>query len=350
MALVYRNKDGLQEIGGIKVVDSFKYLGVKIGGDRDIFKMHKQEIETGLEGKAGRLRRVVEKSYNRVEVGKMWWKNGIVPGLLHGIGVMEVGKGLIEKMQKVEYRVYRQLLGAAGYAPLAVIRGEIGTSLVKTRVMSARIMLVKGMIEGENKLVKDILGKVRELEGYGWNRTLDRYLEEVGMTFEDIGRMSKGEIKRRIKEYDTGCWWRELGGLRSVDVYREFKLGIGYDRPYDNGMESVLLFKARSNTLILGDRNRFRGGDGICELCRQEVEDIGHFILRCPGVRRARRAELLEKLGGEGDGERLGRMLFTGGRVGEVRRMLGDMWRLRYCRMVRVRRERGEEPLGVLSC
>ena len=59
---------------------------------------------------------------------------------------------------------------------------------------------------------------------------------------------------------------------------------------------------------------------------------------------------MLEELGEEGDGERLGRMLFTRGRVGEVSRMLGDMWRLRYCRLVRVRRERGEEPLGVLSC
>ena len=59
------------------------------------------------------------------------------------------------------------------------------------------------------------------------------------MTFEDIGRLSKGYIRRRIKEYDTDCWWRELGGLMSVDVYRESKLGIGSDRPYDNGMESV---------------------------------------------------------------------------------------------------------------
>ena len=47
MALVYRNKEGLQEIGGIKVVDSFKYLGVKVGEDRDIFRVHKQEIEMG---------------------------------------------------------------------------------------------------------------------------------------------------------------------------------------------------------------------------------------------------------------------------------------------------------------
>ena len=126
-------------------------------------------------------------------------------------------------------------------------------------------------------------------------------------------------------------------------------MGIGSERPDNNGMELVLLFKARSNTLILGDRNRFRGGDGTCELCRQEVEDIGHFILRCPGVRGARRAGLLEELGGEGDGERLGRMLLTGGRVGEVRRMLGDMWRLRYCRLVRDRRERGGGTIGGFS-
>ena len=59
MALMYRNKEELQEIGGIKVVDSFKYLGVKVGEDRDIFRVHKQEIEMGLEGKACRLRRVV---------------------------------------------------------------------------------------------------------------------------------------------------------------------------------------------------------------------------------------------------------------------------------------------------
>ena len=37
MALVFRDKGEIKEIGGIKVVDSIKYLGVKIGSDRDIF-------------------------------------------------------------------------------------------------------------------------------------------------------------------------------------------------------------------------------------------------------------------------------------------------------------------------
>ena len=225
MALVFRDKGEIKEIGGIKVVDSIKYLGVKIGSGRDIFKAHKIKIENEVEGKACRLRKVVEKSYNRLEVGKTWWKNGVVPGLLHGVGVMDLGEGLIGKLQRMEYRVYRQLLGAAGYAPLAVMRGEVGASLMRTRVMSARILLVKSIIDGDNGLVKEVLGNVRKLENYSWNKTLDRYLTEVGIGYIELEQISKGEIRKRIRDYDTRCWMRELEGLRSVGIYREYSGG-----------------------------------------------------------------------------------------------------------------------------
>ena len=227
MALVYRDKGEIREIGGIKVVDSIKYLGIKVGKDRDIFKEQKIKIENEVEGKACRLRKVVEKSYNRLEVGKTWWKNEVVPGLLHGVGVLDLGEGLINKLQKVEYRVYRQLLGAEGYAPLAVMRGEVGASLVRTRVISSRIMLVKGIIDGDNGLVKEVLGKVRNLGSFKWNKTLNRFLMEVGIGYDELGNLSKEEIKKRIKDYDTGCWERELTGLSSVGIYREYRGGWG---------------------------------------------------------------------------------------------------------------------------
>ena len=216
---------------------------------------------------------------------------------------------------------------------------------MKTRIMQARIMFTKGILEGENELVKEVLGEVRKLDRFGWNLSLNRYLGEIGLEFGDIGRLGREEIKKRIKDYDTECWWGELGGLRSVDIYKEYKLGLGEDRPYNNGIGSVLLFKARSNTLLLGDRNRFEGKDVRCEVCRQELEDLGHFILRCPGLIGARRRELIEDVGGSGERDRLGRLLFTGGRVLEVRDMLRDLWKMRFCRIARNRRDRGEDPL-----
>ena len=93
--------------------------------------------------------------------------------------------------------------------------------------------------------------------------------------------------------------------------------------------------------LPLGDSNRSSGGNGICELCQQELEDLGHFILRCPELSGARKGGLIREVGGQEDRERLGRLLFTGGRVEEVRGMLGSLWRLRSCLVARNRREMG---------
>ena len=124
---------------------------------------------------------------------------------------------------------------------------------------------------------------------------------------------------------------------------------MGNGRCYDNRFESVLLFRARSNTLQLGDRNRFSGGEVRCELCRLEREDLGHFILRCPEMLGVRRRDLLEEIGGEEEREQLGKLLFMESRIEEVKKMLGDMWRLRGCLIARNRREREERPLAGLE-
>ena len=77
---------------------------------------------------------------------------------------------------------------------------------MKTRIMQARIMFIKGILDGENKLVKEVLGEVRKLDRFGWNLSLNRYLGEIGLEFGDIGRLGREEIKKRIKDYDTECW------------------------------------------------------------------------------------------------------------------------------------------------
>ena len=46
---------------------------------------------------------------------------------------------------------------------------------------------------------------------------------EVGIGYDELGNLSKEEIKKRIKDYDTGCWERELTGLSSVGIYREYR-------------------------------------------------------------------------------------------------------------------------------
>ena len=51
---------------------------------------------------------------------------------------------------------------------------------------------------------------------------------------------------------------------------------------YDNRYSSVLLFKAKTDTLPLNYKNRHTGGDINCVICGEPREGRNHFLLDCP--------------------------------------------------------------------
>ena len=121
---------------GYETVTESKYLGIKIGGrGRNLFeKENKQSIEEA-EKKVNTLMAEVRKSADKVQVGKAIWKMISIPAILFGRAVVPTCKTRIEDLQKLENRVWRYLLDIGGYSTVAALRGEIGASLVKSRVM-----------------------------------------------------------------------------------------------------------------------------------------------------------------------------------------------------------------------
>ena len=284
-----------------------------------------------MEGEACGLRGMIEKSCNKLLVGKTWWKCGIVPGCLLGVGVMNLGKGEVDIMQKLENRIYRQLLGAQGYAPNATLRGEVGASLMKTRVIDSKLTLVKGMLVSNSTLIKNVLANVRGDVENPWNKKLNEYLTEVGLEYGDLELMSKHQIKKKVRENDNKLWRGELEKLSSVGLYREFKLKVKDDGCYDSGFGSNLLFKARSNTLQLNDRKRHykEDTDTSCRLCGEGREDMIHFMLKCDKLTYRRNRVLIERTGETTDKEILGGLLFKDDFCKETKEMLVDLWKER---------------------
>ena len=66
------------------------------------------------------------------------------------------------------------------------------------------------------------------------------------------------------------------------DLYRKSKGKIKEESIYSNNYGSILLFKCRTNTLNLNDRNRFVSGNTECPGCSCDKEDLHHFLLVCP--------------------------------------------------------------------
>ena len=190
------------------MVHSMKYLGIEICDEADIFKIHKENILKRANTVAKNTYSIIEKSCNKVLIGKTFWKGVALPSILMGAGVINFNQEDINKLQIIENGVYRKILGGGWSTPIVTLRGEMGSSMMESRIMENKILLVKSIIDGKNELMKEILINMRENEkeiknknsGY-WIDRLDKYLEKVGIDYREIKNMKKIEIRKKIREY-----------------------------------------------------------------------------------------------------------------------------------------------------
>merc|ERR1712002_845454 len=151
------NKDEeIKEIEGIEVVRSMKYLGIEINDGIDIFKKQKLKMKKKAETIAKNSYAVIEKCCNMILIGKTFWKGVALPSILMGNQAANFSQTQINQLQTIENRVYRKVLGGAHNTVLETIRGDIGASLMECRIMENKILFVKNIMEGNNKLMKEI--------------------------------------------------------------------------------------------------------------------------------------------------------------------------------------------------
>ena len=254
-----------------------------------------------------------------------------LPTVMYGVGLMNINEGQASKLQSNENGVYRKILGARENTVVEVLRGEIGASDTETRLIEARLMMAISIYNSKNEWMREILRKVRDSAGNPWNRGLNRCLEKVGVSYERLVEMSKVEVKRMLRKYDTRKWKEGLARKTSVGVYRNNKKEVKEDRIYDNGRPAQIFFQARANNMALNERNRHReGGETRCEICNEEeLENLGHFLLTCEALSNERDSELIERNSGDSAEEWIGNILWKEEDMESVKRMVGRMWQKR---------------------
>ena len=109
---MYGGKEEYEHIGGIEVVEKFKYLGIIIDNSRDIFKTQKEDIRKRTKKFENLTYSVISKCCNRMLMGKTYWKDVALPSALHGASLMNPGRDLIDKLKCIENGVHRKILGA----------------------------------------------------------------------------------------------------------------------------------------------------------------------------------------------------------------------------------------------
>ena len=275
----------VDNVEGIGTADSMKYLGVRIGKHRDCFKSHKENKLKDCRKLSNLTYSIIARSCNKVEIGKTYWSSVALTSVLFGSAVITWTKSELDELQREENKVWRAILGAPGYVALAAMRGDLGASTMRIRDMKTKLKYTRTVIRGDvGKLTRDVFLDMFDKEKDKLPTVIMSYMDNIGLrNLDELKNMSEYGLVTKINEYDENEWKVEITGMSTLNVYGEFKNQIKQENFYDNRWESVLLFRARSNSLALGWRKRFLGGNTQCILCDSQVEEtLGHFLQACP--------------------------------------------------------------------
>ena len=103
---------------------------------------------------------MISKSCDKLLIGKTYWKSLVQPRVLSGAAVVVWTKEERKQLQRVENRVWRQILGARIYTPVAAVRREIGASSVDRRDMMMKLKFANYMANTANGLMAAIFRKL----------------------------------------------------------------------------------------------------------------------------------------------------------------------------------------------
>ena len=326
-----RKIEGQTHIGKYKIEKEAKYLGVQVGGvGSDIYAAENKLLIQKAEKKASELMRDVKKSCDIILVGKAIWKMMHIPAIMYGRTVVTTSEANITKLQRIENRVWRFLLGIGGYATVEALRGEIGASMVKSRIIETSLGYILDVINSEfEDLKKIMLDSIKEKRGK-WYSHVNKYRLELDISWENFLNLDKKSLKEIIKNYDNNCWKAELNEKSSTKYYAAEKTEIGYDFCYKNNYSSKIFARARINALQL-EQHKGRGinnYDTTCKLCGEEEEDIVHFTVKCRNLER-KRNHLIVKMDIIDPEERMKDLLFRNKNYKETSKVIRDLWVLR---------------------
>ena len=212
-------------------------------------------------------------------IGKVFWKGVALPSLLHSTEAIFLTKDEINKLQTLENKAYRLILRAPRYTPNSALRAEVGASCHYTRDIKTKLNYVRYIMKDNgNQIVKDIFLDQFEKQSTKWARVIKKYLQVLNVNLQGLVNMK--DLDKSIKEIDSNLWKDEIQQKSTLKNYLIWKNNIKEEEKlYGNGLDSAILFRARTNTLDLQWRKRFIGEDTKCKLCQEEEKTLEHFLL-----------------------------------------------------------------------
>ena len=193
-------------------------------------------------------------------------------------------KSDLNEIQIIENKAFRTILQLPKSTANSFLRGEVGSSTVKSRDMKNKLLFLKHSLQsGKNNLLKEIVESELIKCSTNWMRNVNKYLSELNLNVSEICNMSINVLTNKVYDYDDKCWREEMENKTTLFFYKN-KKDISEIKWFRNSYKHTIMMRARSNTLNLAWRDWSLNASKNCKLCDGEIETLKHFLLDCPAL------------------------------------------------------------------
>ena len=196
--------------------------------------------------------------------------------------------------------------------------------------MQTMLIYMADTLSGKFKNVKNMMMDTIENEMGKWYRAVNGYRNELGISWEDLQNLDKPSLKKLVKTYDTSEWEKGMVGKVSLRFYIQEKSNIKYEHCYRNNANSLFLARARTNSIKLEEHKGrgIAGYDKTCKICKENIENIVHFLIDCKELEKVRDYNLINR-DIQNSEERMRNLLFKDNRFQEIGNMIKNLWNKR---------------------
>lgn len=151
-----------EKIKEIKLLQEAEYLVIMITESREYMKKYKDTKNKMPKKMSNHDFSVVARSCTEILIGKTYWKIVVLPSVLTEGAVLNWNKTELEKLQRIESKVWRHVLGAPNYVAVEEFRGEVGSATMEERDIKIKLPYAKHVLKGNNDLLWEILHEMKE--------------------------------------------------------------------------------------------------------------------------------------------------------------------------------------------
>lgn len=286
----------------LESVETYSYLGVQLSNHKNYLDVFEAKILSRAKYYLMEVKRRAEASFSKYAVGRVLWKSMAVPALTYGLDCLKIRNIVIQKLDGIQNKMARFLLGAPRFAANAALQGDCGWSSFKFRVSRARVATLHRLKYGPDLISRRIIdygrGSIFEQE------VRDRQiLGLVGIQFPPQRSVSD-MVKEFANAAETVLWQADMVSKPTLCNYRKFAVIRDCCNIYDNHRGSAILFKFRANCfetlsrIAVFEKQRSEK-DCLCIACELRVEETeAHIVSVCPRYEdlRLKHEEQLSKL------------------------------------------------------